>query len=49
MAGEPDWRVWALWLALQLHLALGRGARPEDREAERPELREAVHAAGGRL
>jgi hypothetical protein len=33
MAGEPDWRVWALWLALQLHLALGRGARPEDREA----------------
>ncbi len=33
MAGEPDWRVWALWLALQLHLVLERGAHRKDREA----------------
>ena len=33
VADEPDWQLWALWLALQLHLVLSRGARQQDREA----------------
>ena len=40
VADEPDWQLWALWLALQLHLVLRRGARQQDRDAARRALDE---------
>jgi len=40
VANEPDWRQWALWLALQLHVILRRAARQQDRDAGRRALDE---------
>ena len=33
MAGEPNWREWALWLAVQLRVVLRSPASGEDRAA----------------
>jgi len=33
VTGEPNWYVWALWLALRLRFVLRRGATHRDRDA----------------
>jgi hypothetical protein len=40
VANEPDWHLWALWLALQLHLVLRQAARHQDRHSARRALDE---------
>ena len=40
VANEPDWHLWGLWLALQLHLVLRRAARHQDQYAARRALDE---------
>lgn len=38
--GEPNWNVWALWLALKLRVLVRRGATQQDWEAARRALDE---------
>ncbi|MGZ4617206.1 MAG: hypothetical protein ACXV5Q_04080 [Frankiaceae bacterium] len=47
MAGEPNWREWALWLATQLRLVLRFGASREDRDAAQRAVDEFEAEAGG--